>query len=315
MDDLISVIVPFYNRLHLVEETILSIFNQSHRPIEIILIDDNSNEKINIESLEPPSGIIIKLIQNDKNIGPGKSREKGMHIASGDFIHFLDSDDLINPEFYTEGLSVLKKNLDSSFLYCFTKNFDKDNHIQDRRIPQIQTSVILPDILANGRIWSTSSCIWKKEITLHLNNWINGVWEDYHFDIRAGIYNNKICCLPKYFCYYRVDSLDKFSRVDSYEKNYSKLETINAINKELEKPDKNNIISSQILFIKQITQIINLINASKNFKEHLNTTTLLLKLKYHELGVICKIIAILPKKIKLIILRKIRNGLYKKYKV
>ncbi len=90
----ISIIMPFYDEsISIINRALKSILNQSHKNIEIILINDNPF-KYNKKEL---NGLLkehkIKYIENEQNLGVSFSRNKGIYSASGDYIAFLDSDD------------------------------------------------------------------------------------------------------------------------------------------------------------------------------------------------------------------------------
>lgn len=90
-DNLISIIIPCYNRIDLLSLAMKSISKQTYKSIEIILVDDNS-----------PEGGIKKLadqyecryIRNETNVGAQKSRNAGVKASIGEYIAFMDSDDL-----------------------------------------------------------------------------------------------------------------------------------------------------------------------------------------------------------------------------
>ncbi|MBQ3526602.1 MAG: glycosyltransferase family 2 protein [Akkermansia sp.] len=94
----VSVIIPVYKAEKYISETIVSLRRQTLKELEFIFIDDKSNDNsFNIiqESAKVDSRIV--LIQNNSNIGAGASRNKGIEIARGDFIAFMDLDDLLSP--------------------------------------------------------------------------------------------------------------------------------------------------------------------------------------------------------------------------
>lgn len=258
---LVTVIIPFYNRISLTLEAFESVIAQTYRPIEIILVDDCSNESFPLNFIYASKQVSVHYHKNKKNLGPGLSRQNGVHIASGDFIHFLDSDDKIHPNFYQEAIDLFMSSPNCSFVYCFTKTFDSSGITGDRSIKQICTSDILPSIAKYGRIWSTSSCIWKSSVVINHGEWINSkVWEDYFFDIRVGLRNNQIRCLPKYYCFYRMDSQEKISNDKSLERAISKTKIIGQIIELLrvegvDKPWKTYSIAT--FKIKFLSQIIN----------------------------------------------------------
>lgn len=95
----VSVIVPCFNSLKTIERAILSILNQSILALEIIIVDDCSNDNAQthnklVELQNHYHSIIdIVLIFLDKNSGPGCARNKGWEKAKGEYIAFLDADD------------------------------------------------------------------------------------------------------------------------------------------------------------------------------------------------------------------------------
>ena len=90
----ISVIMPMYNVEKYVALAIHSLLNQTFKDFEAIFIDDCSNDRTFeiAKSFDDPR---IKIIQNEKNLGCGLSRNVGIDLARGDYIYFLDSDDYL----------------------------------------------------------------------------------------------------------------------------------------------------------------------------------------------------------------------------
>lgn len=95
MSKLVSVIIPFYRKHEYIYETIDSILNQTYQNFEILIIhDDPLDEKINNILNLKTKDERIKVISNQKNIGAGLSRNKGISESVGEYIAFLDADDL-----------------------------------------------------------------------------------------------------------------------------------------------------------------------------------------------------------------------------
>jgi len=90
---LVSVVIPFFNRIELTCRAVKSVFAQTYPNIEIIIINDGSTED-DSEFLELVSDQEdMKYIKIQKNIGPGAARNVGIKSAKGRYISFLDSDD------------------------------------------------------------------------------------------------------------------------------------------------------------------------------------------------------------------------------
>ena len=92
-EDLISIIIPVYNSEKYIQETIETIKNQTYKNWEAIFIDDNSTDK-SASIIKKSLQYNIKLIELKENSGPSIARNKGIEIAKGKYIVFLDADDL-----------------------------------------------------------------------------------------------------------------------------------------------------------------------------------------------------------------------------
>jgi glycosyltransferase involved in cell wall biosynthesis len=93
---LISFVIPFYNRFNLLKEAIQSIFDSPFKDVEIVLIDDASNA----DGLDDLFEYIkhfknITYIKQSENSGPGAARNRGLKVANGKWVFFMDSDDVI----------------------------------------------------------------------------------------------------------------------------------------------------------------------------------------------------------------------------
>ncbi len=92
---LVSIVMPAYNCEKYIEGAINSVLNQTYQNWELIVIDDGSKDKTGyiIKELENKDSR-IKFIKNEKNMGVSATRNRGISIASSEWIAFLDSDDM-----------------------------------------------------------------------------------------------------------------------------------------------------------------------------------------------------------------------------
>ncbi len=93
-----SIIIPVFNREHLIAETITSVLAQDFQDFELLLIDDGSSDKsveVMQQWLEKDSRIHLEVLP--ENVGRCAARNKGLELASGTWICYLDSDDLYYP--------------------------------------------------------------------------------------------------------------------------------------------------------------------------------------------------------------------------
>ena len=123
----ISIIVPVYNSEKYIKKCLDSILNQTLSDIEIILINDGStdNTKNIIEDYANTDSRIILI--NQENSGPSVSRNKGINIARGKYLGFVDADDYLEPNMYEELYYLASKNKSQIAMcayrevYCYEK--------------------------------------------------------------------------------------------------------------------------------------------------------------------------------------------------
>ena len=115
----VSIITPAYNAEKYLSETIESVLQQTFLDWEMIIIDDCSEDntfKIATDYSKKDSR--IKVIKNDVNSGVAATRNHGLEIASGDFVAFLDSDDMWFPEKLEKQLFFMEEN---EYVLTYTK--------------------------------------------------------------------------------------------------------------------------------------------------------------------------------------------------
>ena len=99
---LISVIIPMYNAEKTIENTLRSIINQTYDNLEIIVINDGSTDYSYeiCQKLKRQDNRIV--IINKKNSGVGEARNLGLKIFNGDYVSFVDADDVIDRDFFSQ---------------------------------------------------------------------------------------------------------------------------------------------------------------------------------------------------------------------
>ena len=109
--NIISVIIPYYKKKLYFKETINSVISQKFKDFEVIVIydDEDKTDLIFIKSVIKNKKN-IKLILNRKNLGAGISRNRGIKVAKGKYITFIDSDDLWSKEKLSFQYDFMKKN-------------------------------------------------------------------------------------------------------------------------------------------------------------------------------------------------------------
>lgn len=117
---LVSVIIPTHNRAHLIGETLDSVFAQDYRPIEIVVVDDGSTDDtervVRGYEVKCPKGVSLRYIRQE-NSGAPKARNCGFRESKGEFIQFLDSDDVLFPRKISTQAAVLSREASVDAVY------------------------------------------------------------------------------------------------------------------------------------------------------------------------------------------------------
>ncbi len=124
----ISVIIPVFNGQNTIKKTIESVLNQTWKDYELIIINDGSTDSTEevISNISDPR---IKVF-NYPNAGPSASRNRGIAIASGKYISFIDADDLWTPDKLEKQLQKLEENPQAKIAYSWTNYIDEfDNFL------------------------------------------------------------------------------------------------------------------------------------------------------------------------------------------
>ncbi|MCR1808488.1 glycosyltransferase family 2 protein [Stenotrophomonas geniculata] len=120
---LVSVVIPLYNTEKYIEETMQSILDQTYKNIEIVIVDDGSKDQSPsiVKNLAEKYLGQVKYV-HQKNQGVSVARNTGIENASGEYIAFLDSDDLWHPTKIEKQVESMHKN-EMDACYCGYMNF------------------------------------------------------------------------------------------------------------------------------------------------------------------------------------------------
>ena len=190
--ELISIIIPIYNCEEYIGRCIESVLNQTYKNFEIICIDDGSTDSsLNIISTyvnkADSKRIIVKSI---KNSGPSVARNEGIKIANGNYITFVDSDDMLN-EKYLEILYNIAKIKNVKIVRCNYKIFNKKGEFKNSEYNSsdklFEKNSFFEYEMFESMIWNT---VWGELIDSELVRQIKfdenkRIGEDLFFNINA----------------------------------------------------------------------------------------------------------------------------------
>ena len=147
MNPLVSVIIPVYNSEKTIEKTLNSVINQTYKEIEIILTDDGSTDESTVilkNYIEKNKNFVIKLVTK-KNGGVSSARNLGIDNSKGEYISFLDSDDVWLPKKLETQIKIFleNKNIDCLGTTMNNQKFHKMFGIKFSRLTKITPKMML----------------------------------------------------------------------------------------------------------------------------------------------------------------------------
>lgn len=104
----VSIIIPVYNVTSFLRQCITSVLNQTYKNIEVIAVDDKSTDD-SLDILKSYDDERLIIVEQSTNQGQAAARNKGLDIATGEYIQFVDSDDFIELDMVEKIVNVLKK--------------------------------------------------------------------------------------------------------------------------------------------------------------------------------------------------------------
>jgi glycosyltransferase involved in cell wall biosynthesis len=151
MNGLVSIITPSYNSAEYIAETIQSVQNQSYTNWEMIIVDDCSSDNTEeIVKKIQQSDTRVHFLKLDKNSGSGIARNKGIEKATGDYMTFIDSDDIWFPDFIKNSIEAIQTSK-TPFVFSSYKRSNEELEFiySDFIVPQ---KVTYTDILKSNSI-------------------------------------------------------------------------------------------------------------------------------------------------------------------
>ncbi|MDY6828001.1 MAG: glycosyltransferase [Pseudomonadota bacterium] len=213
-NDLISVIMPAYNSADHIDPAIDSVVRQTHRPLELVVIDDGSSDdtRARVQAKAARSEIDIHLL-TQTNQGPYPARNRGIATARGTRIAFLDADDLWAPQCLARLNSALD-DASADLAYCGWQNIGDDAPGQAPFIP--------PDYLAMDTAAEfLRTCPWPIHAALVRTETLQAVGGfstdrfsamDYQFWLKVFAHTQRLTRVPEVLAFYRWHSSGQISK-------------------------------------------------------------------------------------------------------
>ena len=209
----ITVIIPAFNASRYIKRCVMSLLNQTYKDIEIIVINDGSidNTKEIVEQLN------VKLI-NKENGGVSSARNRGLEIASGDYITFVDADDYVEKDYFENIVKIIEKNnydiIETPLLFeAYKKN--KVLLYTEYKLEGEKKSLNFSQEYFNNELRYVIGVFYKRELIkdIYFDESVR-CYEDGMFNLKVKLNSNSYYFYPKCFYHY-VQYLNSLSKTAS----------------------------------------------------------------------------------------------------
>lgn len=225
----VSVVIPVYNGEKSIEISLKSLLEQTDTNFEAIIVDDGSVDNTKNKILEYTKSDCRFKYFFQENAGVSVARNKGMELAKGEFVAFLDSDDFYKETFIENMVKKIESEA-ADIGYC-GYNIVSPNNFKIKKTKFRTQKLLLDYILGNVSIHTTGWIIRKKLIEEFDIKFPEGIsWgEDFEFFCEVLAHSKKNICVKEYLTNYRVgfeeNRLSDFS-MDKIDKDFISIQRI-----------------------------------------------------------------------------------------
>ncbi|NQX66694.1 glycosyltransferase [Paenibacillus alba] len=194
----VSVIMPCYNDGAYIQEAIASVYAQSYKDIELIIIDDGSDDEFTLEILNRISNVNTKILKTHR-LRPAGARNVGIEHSTGKYILPVDSDDIIASDYVEKAVRVLEENERIGVVYCYAELFGEKSGRWD--LPNYSLEKMLLDniVFVTALFYKED---WKKVGGFNTN--MHHGMEDYDFWLSILEIGREIHQMPEVLFHYRI---------------------------------------------------------------------------------------------------------------
>jgi hypothetical protein len=200
---LVTTIIPVYNRAAQLREAVESVLLQDYRPTEIVIVDDGSTDDTlaHAQALAGQHPDIIRAA-TQANAGPGLARERGRQMAQGEFIQYLDSDDVLLPGKFAAQVGALTIRPDCDAAYGMTRFRHLDGTAEPGpwKGSGVARQAMFPAFLID-RWWDTPNPLYRAGVCERAGGWTDlRLEEDWEYDCRIAALGTQLVWCEQYVC-------------------------------------------------------------------------------------------------------------------
>lgn len=189
----VSVIIPLYNMQEYILDCLNSVENQKYREIEVICVNDGSTDESQkiLEEFVLSSKLEIKLIYQD-NLGAPNARNNALKYCKGDYIQFLDADDILLPMKIHNQIKLAKKNNFPDLIVGSYKSIDLENNLISKTTYNPTINYNLWENLISTNLGNTCSNLFKSDIFKNKIKWDESLKSSQEYNLMFELLQKRI---------------------------------------------------------------------------------------------------------------------------
>jgi GT2 family glycosyltransferase len=156
---LITIVIPCFNHAHYLPDAIESALAQTHAPVEVVVVDDGSTDNTGEVAARYPAAKYVRQV----NQGLSAARNAGLKVSTGEFVAFLDADDLLYSDAMATGLCCFVQNPDCAFVYGGYASVTDDRQLVWTRYPRA-SHASYKGLLRGNRIAMIATVLFRRAI-------------------------------------------------------------------------------------------------------------------------------------------------------
>jgi glycosyltransferase involved in cell wall biosynthesis len=212
---LVTTIIPVFNRPDQLREAVASVLSQDHGSLEVLIVDDGSTDNtwaVAQELAASAPNAVHALSQ--ENGGPGAARERGRLLALGEFIQYLDSDDVLLPGKFKAQVAALNSSPECHVAYGMTRFRHADGTVAPGpwKGSGSARATMFPSFLVE-RWWDTPNPLYRRQICDAAGPWTGlRLEEDWEYDCRVASLGARLVWCNQYVCEVRDHAGERLCR-------------------------------------------------------------------------------------------------------
>lgn len=217
--DKVTVIIPSYNHKAFIEESINSVLNQDYKNIELIVIDDGSKDG-SVERLKELASTKKFQLVTKENEGVCATLNRGLSLATGEFITFIASDDFMPLTRVSEQVEAFRAHSDADVIAGTVKVIDEKSNIIASKSLRAEGYISLDQMFRKNMVYAPTAMFKKQFFSKYGIYREDYLFEDYYMWLKTLSAGGRIYNVNKSWAFYRINTGNLEKRFNWYFNGY-----------------------------------------------------------------------------------------------